>query len=122
MEPGDIAEWMCVALLTCYLPARRAANQLELFRDGPRPTVGDDDRQGVGMAGADVNEVDVQTIDRRHELRQRIELRFQLSPVVGSAPVASQLLDFGELYALRSIGNRFLVGPTRGDDPAAKVI
>ena len=57
--------------------------------------MGDDDGQGIRMTGADVNEVNVEPVDRRDELRQGIELRLQLPPVVVRAPVANELLQLG---------------------------
>jgi hypothetical protein len=44
--------------------------------------MGDDDWQSIRMTGADVDEVNVEPVDRRDELRQRIELRLDLPPVV----------------------------------------
>ena len=38
---------------------RERSNDLELFYDGPRPAMGDDDRQGVQTTRADVDEVNV---------------------------------------------------------------
>jgi len=43
---------------------RERTDDLELFYDGPRPAMGDDDRQGIRMTRADVDEVNVEAIDR----------------------------------------------------------
>ena len=54
-----------------------------------------------------------------HELRQGVELRLGLAPVVFGPPVAHELLQLGELYALRPVTDRLPVGPPRrGDAPA----
>ena len=82
--------------------------------------MGDDDWQGIRMAGADVDEMNVEPVDRRDELRQGIELRLHLPPVVVRAPVADELLQLRQLRALRPIGDGFLVGPARGCDPAGE--
>ena len=74
------------------------------------------------LAGADVDEVNVDPVDRRHELRQGIELRLRLAPVVAAAPVPNQLLQLGQLRALRLIGDGFLVGPSRGSNAPAEVV
>ena len=83
--------------------------------------MGDDDRQGIRMTGADVDEVNVEPVDRRDELRQRIELRLHLPPVVVRAPVANELLQLGQLHALGSITDGLLVGPPRCQHALAKV-
>ena len=56
-----------------------------------------DQRQGVRMTRADVNEVDVDAVDRRHELRQGVELGLGLSPVVAGAPILDERLELREL-------------------------
>jgi len=82
----------------------------------------DDDRQRVLLLRFHVDEVNVETVDRRHELRQRIESRFRFPPVVGRAPVTHQFLQRGELYALRRIGDDFLVRPASHLEPATQVV
>ena len=56
-----------------------------------------------------------------HELRQGVELRLRLAPVVVRPPVAHELLEFRELHALRPIGDRLPVGPSRGGDAPAEI-
>src|SRR4030095_14467679 len=51
------------------------ADDLELFYDGSRPAMRDDDRQRVLMSGPHVDEVNVDSVDRRARLRQGVELR-----------------------------------------------
>ena len=65
-------------------------DDLELLDDRARPAVGDDERQGVGVVGADVEEVDVQAVDLGQELGQRVQLGLDLAPVVGGRPVAGE--------------------------------
>src|SRR5438876_7973530 len=73
------------------------------------------------MTRADVYEVNVEPIDRGHELRQGIQLRLRLPPVIARPPVANERLQLFQLDALRSIGNRFAVGPPRSRDALAEV-
>ena len=73
------------------------------------------------MPRADVDEVNVDAVDRRHELRQGVELRFGLPPVVVRAPVAHELLQLRELHALRLVGDGLLVGPARRRNAPAKI-
>jgi hypothetical protein len=42
------------------------------------------------MTRTDVHEVNVEPVDRRHELGQGIQLRFRLPPVVPGPPVADR--------------------------------
>ena|SRR5688572_1191131 len=81
-----------------------------------------DDRQGIRMTRAHVDKVNVQAVDVRYELRQGIELRFHLAPVVVRAPIANELLQLLQLDALRSIRDSLAVGPTGGGDAPAEII
>ncbi len=69
-------------------------------------------RQRIFLARADVNEVDVQSVDVRLELRIRIESRLRLAPVIGGSPILNELLQPGQLRALRLIGDGFLIRPS----------
>src|SRR2546426_11567307 len=73
------------------------------------------------MTRADVYEMNVEPIDRGHELRQGIQLRLRLPPVVARPPVANERLQLFQLDALRSIGNRFAVGPPRRREALAEI-
>ncbi len=68
-----------------------------------------------------MDEVDVECVDLAHELRQRVELRLGLSPIVARPPIAHELLDLRELHALGLVTDGFPVRPTRRRDSAAKV-
>ena len=83
--------------------------------------MGDDDWQGIRMTRAEVDEVNIEPVDRRDELRQGIELRLHLPPVVVRAPVANEFLELRELHALRPICDGLLFGPPRRQHALAKV-
>ena len=100
---------------------RERTDDLELLDDGSRPAMRDDQRQRIRMLRADVDEVNVDAVDRRHELRQGIELRLRLAPVVAAAPVPNELLELRQLRALRLIGDGLLVGPARRRDAPAEI-
>jgi hypothetical protein len=72
---------------------RERTDDLELLDDRTRPTVRDYHRQRIFVTRTDVDEVNVQPIDVRRELRQGIQLRFYLAPVVAVAPVLNQPLQ-----------------------------
>ena len=59
-------------------------DELDLLEDRARPSVRDDQRQRVRVAGADVDEVDVDPVDGRHELREGVQLR--LAPCASRSP------------------------------------
>ncbi len=63
------------------------------------------------MTRADVHEVNVEPVDLSHKLRQGIQLRLHLPPVVVRPPVAYELLDLRELDALGLISDSLPVGP-----------
>ena len=62
------------------------------------------------MLGADVDEVDIQSVDIGDEVRYGVEPRFNFAPVIATLPVAQNLLDGLERYALRIICDSFPVG------------
>jgi hypothetical protein len=58
-----------------------------------------------------MDEMDVDAVDARHELRQRIEFCFRLPPVITAAPMLDERPQLGELDALRLIRDGFLIRP-----------
>src|SRR3712207_8623612 len=54
-----------------------------------------------------IDEVDVHPVDRRHELRQRVELRLPAAPVLVGRPVVRECLHLRELHALLAVGHQF---------------
>ena len=89
---------------------------LQLLNDRAGPSVSDDYRKSVRILRANMDEVNVDTVDVRHELRIRIEFRLGLPPVVILCPIVGEFLHRRELNALRRISDRFLLRPTRRRD------
>ena len=56
------------------------------------------------------------------KLRQGVQLRLALAPVVLGRPVASERLHRRELHALRKIFDGLLLGPARGHDARTQVV
>src|SRR5262249_45286208 len=56
------------------------------------------------------------------ELRQGVQCRLARAPVVLRRPVARELLDHRERYALRLILDGLLLGPVRSRDASAKIL
>lgn len=103
--------------MCCWV--RERADRSQELEKRARPAVGHDERQGVDMPRANVDEVNVESIDRGDELREGVEPRLPSAPVVIAAPVPNELLQFCELDALLPIANRLAVGPSgRGEAPA----
>ena len=71
----------------------------------------EDERQRVLVFRTNVNEVDVQPINLGHEIRQGVQSRLDLAPVVLGRPIAREFLHRRELGALRLIGDRLPVRP-----------
>jgi hypothetical protein len=95
-------------------------DELQLLDDRARPAVGDDQRQGVGMAGADVEEVDVEAVELGHELGQGVQPGFEVAPVVDRRPGAGQGLHGGQRHPLGVIVDRLTLGPPGRLDPPAQ--
>ena len=94
-------------------------DDLHLFDDRAGPSVRDDQRQRIFVFRTDVNEMNVQPIDLGHELRQGVQFRLDLAPVVICRPIARECLNRRELHALRCIRDRFPFRPLcRVDAPA----
>ncbi|GJH04811.1 hypothetical protein CBA19C8_29660 [Paraburkholderia terrae] len=66
-----------------------------------------------------MDELDIQSVDLRHEHRQGIQLGFALSPVVFAAPVLNELLHAREPHALGFVSDRFLTWPARSGQALA---
>ena len=94
-------------------------DDLQLLDDRAGPPVRDDERQRILMFRTNVDEMNVEPVDVRHELRQGVQPRFDLAPVVICRPIGRELAHRRELHALRRIRYRFPLGPLcRGDPPA----
>jgi hypothetical protein len=89
------------------------ADDLQLLDDRAGPSVRDDERQCVVMAGADVNEMNVEPVDLGHEVRQGVQPGLASAPVVICRPVAREFLNHRQRNALRIIRDRFPLGPLR---------
>src|SRR5713101_1512739 len=72
------------------------------------------------MFRTNVNEMNVQPIDLGYELRQGVQFRLDLAPVVICRPIARQRLNRRELYSLGCICNRFSFRPLRRLDAPAQ--
>ena len=63
----------------------------------------------------------VDPVDLGRELRQRVQLRLRLAPVVVGRPIARERLQRLQLYALRPVLDKLLARPTCRCDPAAEL-
>ena len=75
-------------------------DDLQLLDDRTGPAVRDDHRQRILMLRLHVDEVDVEAVDLGDEVRQRLQMRLALAPIVFRSPVLDELLHRGELHAL----------------------
>jgi hypothetical protein len=98
------------------------ADGLEQLDDRAGPAVRHDQRQRVLVRRLHVDEVDLDPVDLGPELRERVELRFGLAPVVVGGPVPRELLQRRQLDALRPVRDELLAGPARRRDAAAQVV
>ena len=86
-------------------------DDLQLLDDRAGPSVRDDQGQGILVLGADVKEMDVEPVDLGDEVRQGVQLRLALAPVVVRRPVARQVLHQCQRHALRVVADRLSLGP-----------
>jgi hypothetical protein len=82
------------------------ADHLEELDDARGPAMGEDQREGVGLFGLDVEEVDGLTVDLGEKLRVGVEPRLPGAPVEPVQPLLGQFLDEGDRLAAAPIGGR----------------
>ena len=66
------------------------ADDVEVLHDRGRPAVRKDQRRRIRLGGADVQEMDRLSVDRRRELGVGVQPRFPGAPVVAVAPAVDQ--------------------------------
>ena len=59
-----------------------------------------DQRQRIFVFRTNVNEVNVQPVDLRDELRQGVQFRLDLAPVLLRRPIVRERLDRREMHSL----------------------
>ncbi len=92
---------------------------LHLLDDRAGPSVRDDERQRIFVLRTNVNEMNVQSIDLGHKLREGVHFCLDLAPVIICRPIACQRLNRRELHALRLVCDRLPFRPLcRVDAPA----
>ena len=96
-------------------------DDLEQFQGRARPAVRHDQWQRIRMTRANMDELNVQPVDGRDELRQRVQRRLCLAPVVVRAPVVDERLELRQLHPLRLIADRFALRPPCRRDTSAEV-
>ena len=101
---------------------RQRPDDLEELDDRARPAMRQDQRKRVGRGRPDVQEVDREPVERRAELRQRVEPGLGSPPVVLLGPVAAEVLQVGERDALRPVRHGLALGPARSPQPLAQVV
>src|SRR6266566_4258795 len=82
-------------------------DDLQLLDDRAGPPVRDDERQRILMFRTNVDEMNVEPIDLGHELREGVQLRLALAPIIIRRPIARECLSRRQLHALRCIRDRF---------------
>src|SRR5262249_47482353 len=68
-------------------------------------------RQRVLVLGTDVDEVNVQPVDARYEIRKGVQARLTLAPVVVGAPIPRKLLQHRQPHALGVVADRLAIRP-----------
>ena len=101
---------------------RQQGDDLVHLEEGPRPTVGDDQGQGVRSLSLLVDEVDLPAVYRRLEVGEAVDQRLLLPPVEVVLPVLDQLLDVVHIGAVLPPDARQLIGPAGALQPPLQII
>src|SRR5579864_7874541 len=117
---NDVKGFTSLAAMGCRVCQR--SNHLQELGDRARPSMRQNNRQGILVLRSDVNEVDPETVNLRTKLWQPIQCALNTTPIVASAPVFSERLCFGQRYTLRPIGYRFLVRPASIGKSLLKIV
>jgi hypothetical protein len=108
-------------------------DEVEVLQEGVGPAVAEDQRRGLRLGGAEVQEVDRLPVDLGDELRVGVEPCLPGAPVVVVLPVVDQVADIADRDAvlparrdragLRAAGiHGELVGPAGPGQPVGKVV
>ena len=81
-----------------------------------------DQWERVGNGRADVQEVDLEPVERRAELRQRVQPCLGSAPVVLLGPVSAQVLQVGERDALRPVCDGLPFWPSGSGEARLEVV
>ena len=76
-----------------------------------RPAVGDDQRHGLRVWGAHVQEMNVEPVDLSSELRKAVEQRFATAPIIVLSPVLADLFDPLQRRALAPVVDQLCLRP-----------
>ena len=79
------------------------------------------ERKRIGAFTALVNEVDVDIIHIGFKMREFVERRFVLPPIVSVLPIVDELLEVIAIGACIPICARYLIGPPRVFQPLPQV-
>ena len=97
-------------------------HHVEELEDGTRPAVHEEERDGVGVRGPGVQQVDPLPVDLGHELRHLVQARLGRPPVVPVAPVLEQRDEVAALGALLPADPRDLVRQAGPVEPLVQVV
>src|SRR5260370_7935313 len=81
----------------------QGTDDLHEFDHRTWPAVSDDQRQGILVLRADMQEMDVEAVDGGLVLAPIVQHRLAAAPVVAVTPVIDQRLDLGERGALSPV-------------------
>ena len=109
-------------LTAVFRRVRQRFDDLVELDDRARPTVRDHQWACLRMWRALMNEVNVDSVDRRDELVEAVQSRLAIAPVVRAAPVPAHVLDPGQGSALAPIVDGLCVGPPGLGETTAQVL
>ena len=98
-------------IATVFLRFAQRSKHFHEFDDRARPAMGHHQGQRIRITRADVQEMDIQTVDFGHELRNRVQPAFGLTPVVLIGPVSDYVFNVRKRHSLRPVFGRFGVRP-----------
>ena len=101
---------------------RQRADQAEIVDERSRVAVEQEQRRGIRLARAHVDEVDRLAVDGRRELRQLVDPGLLGAPVERGAPPLGESLEVVERHALAPALARQGVGPARARESIVEIV
>src|SRR5581483_3957641 len=107
---------------SCCSRVGQRSDDVGVLQHSPWPAMTENERNGVRLSGADVQEMHPLSVDGRDELREGVELGFGRTPVIARLPVLSKLTDVTAWYSVVPRHFRHDADPSGAGQPLMQIV